>query len=113
MTSGVEYSQWHDYVAKGVRNKSLTKLMWLDIKLFEMHREYRENIPKELKEERLVGYSTFLRDKNRLKDIERILDCSERTARDYMEAVFYFSLYGVSKYSIIKRIEMRESVEKE
>ena len=73
---------------KGIRSQTLYNLILIDVALqFKL-----DNIKKEIEYgiEENIGFNEYIRQKERLKDIENILGCSERTARDYRDALAHF-----------------------
>ena len=67
---------------KGIRTKCLNKLMKIDSIL---KNDY-DNVKTKNK-----SYHEYVQEFNRINDIEIILKCSERTARDYRDTLIYFS----------------------
>lgn len=113
-----EYSIWKETLGSGIRNKSLLNLMWVELKLYEQYffERNKENLklvadqdPRKIMPKQ-IRFSTYLRDKNRLNDIQTLLNCSERTARDYLKALLYFELTNRGKL-IIYQTEMEEHEE--
>jgi hypothetical protein len=73
---------------KGIRSHTLYNLILIDVALqFQL-----DNIKEEIKDGigGEISFNEYIRPKERLKDIENILGCSERTARDYRDALAHF-----------------------
>lgn len=81
MASEAELNKWKKEHCKGIRNKSLINLMLAESRL--------KNQYKKLKKDDL-NYNEYIKAMDRIKDIAKILNCSERTARDYRDALIYF-----------------------
>lgn len=122
-----EYSIWKESLGSGIRNKSLLNLMWVELKLYE---QYQYEIKKELdrtwtesgkhpgktiKTRKIaqIRFFTYLKDKERLKDIQTLLNCSERTARDYWKTLLYSELMNKTKLETHQRNIMVHFQEKE
>jgi hypothetical protein len=96
-----EYEIFNKALGTGIRNKSILNLMWVQLKLYEQYSKLnKENI----------RFSTYIGNVERIKDIEKLLNCSERTARDYLKALLYFELTNRGKL-IIYQTEMEEHEE--
>ncbi len=68
---------------KGIRTKCLNKLMKIDSILKDDYDKLKN---------KTGNYQEYIQDFDRIKDIARILKCSERTARDYRDTLIYFSI---------------------
>ena len=113
MTGNIEYEIWNKSLGAGIRNQSLLNLMWIQLKLYEQYNEKKRSIKSKLTPGKGIRFSTYLTYSDRIKDIEKILNCSERTARDYAKALIYFELTNSSKLIIHQtRIEIEQSEEK-
>ncbi|WP_308572142.1 NUMOD1 domain-containing DNA-binding protein [uncultured Methanobacterium sp.] len=77
------FKTWKQEHSKGIRTKCLINLMYLESRL-------KEDYSKLDKPE--IGYIGYINEFNRIKDAAKILNCSERTARDYRDALVYFSM---------------------
>jgi len=106
-----EYSIWKETLGSGIRNKSLLNLMWVELKLYEQYffERNKENLklvadqdPRKIMPKQ-IRFSTYLRDKNRLNDIQTLLNCSERTARDYWKTLLYSELMNNTKLEAHQR----------
>ncbi len=99
---------WKENLKSGIRNQSLLNLMWVELKLYEQYDNERKTMHTHKTK---IRFLTFLKDKERLKDIQSILNCSERTARDYLNAVFYLNLMNKSKLELYQRTVMEQVME--
>lgn len=106
-----EYSIWKETLGSGIRNKSLLNLMWVELKLYEQYffERNKENLklvadqdPRKIMPKQ-IRFSTYLKDKNRLNDIQTLLKCSERTARDYWKTLLYSELMNNTKLEAHQR----------
>lgn len=106
-----EYSIWKESLGSGIRNKSLLNLMWVELKLYEQYDNERKTIhdPRETS----IRFFTYLRDKERLEDIQSLLNCSERTARDYWKTLLYSELINRTKLEAHQRNVLAHFQEKE
>jgi uncharacterized protein YqfA (UPF0365 family) len=73
---------------KGIRSQTLYNLILIDVALQFKLDNIKEEMDYDIKE--VIGFNEYIRQKERLKDIENILGCSERTARDYRDALAHF-----------------------
>lgn len=106
------YLKWEKSFRKGIRNKTLINLMWLDSQLYDIYTLKKDLSPTELKEAKKNGnppfkrYSSFLKGKDTLKYVIVILKCSERTARDYRDSLIYLnSIKGLRDRDIFLNIK--------
>ena len=106
-----EYLIFKETLGSGIRNKSLLNLMWVELKLYEQYffERNKENLklvadqdPRKIMPKQ-IRFSTYLRDKNRLNDIQTLLKCSERTARDYWKTLLYSELMNNTKLEAHQR----------
>jgi hypothetical protein len=82
------HQKFKEIYTKGIRSHNLYNLILIDVALqFQL-----DNIKEESENgiEKDIDFKDYIRDKERLKDIENILRCSERTARDYRDALAHF-----------------------
>jgi hypothetical protein len=73
---------------KGIRSRTLYNLILIDVALQFKLDNIKEDIEYGFNED--VGFNEYIRRNERLKDIVNILGCSERTARDYRDALAHF-----------------------
>lgn len=74
--------EWEEKHCKGIRIKCLRNIMKVDHVLTQRYQELKKDKP---------DYHDYISSFKRIDDIAKILDCSERTARDYRDALIYFS----------------------
>lgn len=119
-----EYSLWKETLGSGIRNQSLLNLMWVELKLYEQFDNERKTLDsKEIHMKYYnesikispsqIRFSTYLRDKNRLNDIQSLLNCSKRTARDYWKTLQYSELINRTKLEAHQRNVWAHFQEKE
>ena len=96
MEKNTDYEVWRNSLGKGVRNKSLLNLMWVQLKLYEQY----SNEMEEDKSLKGMRFSTFLNNVAKIKDVQTLLNCSERTARDYLKTLIYFQLTNKVKLQV-------------
>ena len=82
-TEDNRFKTWKQEHSKGIRTKCLINLMYLESRL-------KEDYSKLEKPGR--GYKDYIKEFNRIKDAAKILNCSERTARDYRDALIFFNV---------------------
>lgn len=99
-----EYEIFNKVFGTGIRNKSILNLMWVQLKLYEQYSKLNKGNKR---------FSTYMGNVDRIKDIEKLLNCSERTARDYLKALLYFELTNRTKLMIYQtyQTEMEEHQE--
>jgi hypothetical protein len=73
---------------KGIRSHTLYNLILIDVALQFQLDSIKEETEYGVSEE--ISFKEYIKHKERLKDIENILRCSERTARDYRDALAHF-----------------------
>jgi hypothetical protein len=73
---------------KGIRSHTLYNLILIDVALQFQLDNIREETEYGVGEN--ISFNKYIKNKERLKDIENILRCSERTARDYRDALAHF-----------------------
>jgi len=73
---------------RGIRSRTLYNLILIDVALQFKLDNIKEDIEYGSKED--VNFNEYIRRKERINDIVNILGCSERTARDYRDALAHF-----------------------
>lgn len=73
---------------KGIRSRTLYNLILIDVALQFQLDSIREGT--EYGSEENLGFNEYIRRNERINDIVNILGCSERTARDYRDALAHF-----------------------
>jgi hypothetical protein len=77
-----EYEIFNKALGTGIRNKSILNLMWVQLKLYEQYSKLnKENI----------RFSTYIGNVERIKDIEKLLNCSKNCKRLF-NSIIYFEL---------------------
>lgn len=99
------FLEWKTKYCKGIRNKTLINLMWLDYVLHSYSLTEKKLNEIEGKAYRR-HFSTYLQDPQRIKDIEDLLKCSNRTARDYRDSLSYIN--SVTRSTRIKFIDIEK-----
>jgi hypothetical protein len=119
-----EYLIFKETLGSGIRNQSLLNFLWVELKLYEQFANERKSTDsKELYMKYYnetikihpskIRFSTYLRDKNRLNDIQSLLNCSERTARDYWKTLIHSELMNKPKLEYHQRNVLAHLQDKE
>jgi len=82
------HKQFKKIYTKGIRSHTLYNLILIDVALqFQLDNIRKEKV-YDVSED--ISFNEYIQHKERIKDIENILRCSVRTARDYRDALTHF-----------------------
>ena len=73
---------------RGIRSHTLYNLILIDVALQFQLDNIKEESEYDIGED--ISFKEYIKHKERIKDIKNILRCSDRTARDYRDALAHF-----------------------